>query len=52
MAITLFTIMCTLVHLLPAPILSEFGAVSDVISDMSPEFLRGIEHVIFTCLLN
>ena len=47
-----FFLLCTLVHLLPAPTLNELGAVSDIISDVSPEFLRGIEHVIFTCLLN
>lgn len=47
-----FIVLCTLVHLLPDPFLNELGAMSDVISDMSPEILRGIEHIVFTMLLN
>lgn len=49
---TILMTLCTLLHLLPAEILNELGTISDVISDLSPEFIRGIEHVIFTMLLN
>lgn len=42
----------TLVHALPPDILGVLGVLSDHISDMSPEFLRGIEHVAFSLLLN
>ena len=45
-------VFCVLMHALPTPILNELGQLSNLISDMSPEFLRGIEHVIFTLLLN
>lgn len=47
-----FVLICTLLHLLPAEILNELGAMSDVISDMSPEFIRAFEHIVFTMLLN
>lgn len=42
----------TILHMLPAPILSALGRVSDIVSDSSPEFIRSVEHVIFTILLN
>ena len=45
-------ILCALVHALPPAVLDELGTLSDLISDMSPEFIRGIEHVVFTMLLN
>ena len=48
----LFFVLCMLVHALPAPIINELGAISDIVSDMSPEFIRGIEHIVFTMLLN
>lgn len=48
----LFILMCTLVHMLPPDVLDTLGAISDHISDLSPEFLRGIEHVLFSLLLN
>lgn len=48
----MFTLLCMLMHTLPAPILNELGQLSNHVSDMSPEFLRGIEHVAFTLLLN
>lgn len=36
-----------------APYVLEFlGHVSDYTSDISPEFLKGIEHIVFTMLLN
>ena len=47
-----FLILCMLAHALPAPILNELGTISDIVSDFSPEFLRGIEHIVFTMLLN
>lgn len=49
---TVFLFICTLMHLLPSEILNELGQLSDVVSDMSPEILRGIEHIVFTMLLN
>ena len=49
---TVFLFLCTLLHMLPDPILNELGTISDHISDMSPEILRGIEHIVFTMLLN
>lgn len=42
----------TLISILPPEVLNAFGAASDVVSDMSPEFLRGIEHIVFTMMLN
>lgn len=45
-------ILCSLVHALPPTVLDELGQLSDLISDLSPEFVRGIEHVVFTMLLN
>lgn len=47
-----FFILCMLMHALPAPVLDVLGQASNHISDMSPEFLRGIEHIVFTMLLN
>lgn len=47
-----FLVVCVLMHALPAQLLDELGQISDLVSDMSPEFLRGIEHVVFTMLLN
>lgn len=47
-----FILICMFIHALPAPILNELGLISDHVSDLSPQFLRGIEHVIFTLLLN
>ena len=47
-----FLLVCTLVHMLPPGVLGTLGILSDVVSDCSPEFLRGIEHVVFTVLLN
>ena len=49
---TVFLFICTIMHMLPATILNELGTISDIISDVSPEILRGIEHVIFSLLLN
>ena len=48
----LFTLLCTLVHMLPPDVLNTLGAMSDMVSDFSPEFLRGIEHTLFSLLLN
>ena len=48
----LFLALCMLMHALPDPVLNTLGLISDHISDMSPEFIKGIEHVIFTMLLN
>ena len=48
----LFMLMCTIVHMFPPDVLDTLGAISDVVSDLSPEFLRGIEHVVFAILLN
>ena len=45
-------ILCMIVHTLPAPILNELGQLSNYVSDLSPEFIRGIEHIVFTMLLN
>jgi hypothetical protein len=47
-----FIILCALVHTLPAPVLNELGQLSDLVSDLSPEFIRGIEHIVFSMLLN
>ena len=47
-----FVLLCALVHTLPPQLLDELGTLSDLISDLSPEFVRGIEHVVFTMLLN
>ena len=47
-----FLLVCTIVHMFPPDVLDTLGAISDVVSDCSPEFLRGIEHVVFTVLLN
>lgn len=47
-----FAIICVLMHALPPTVLDELGQLSDLVSDMSPEILRGIEHVVFTMLLN
>ena len=47
-----FILLCALLHMLPDTILNELGTISDHISDVSPEILRGIEHVIFTMLMN
>ena len=44
--------LCTLLHMLPPTVLNELGQLSDLVSDLSPEFIRGVEHVIFTMLLN
>ena len=49
---TIFILLCTLLHMLPPTVLNELGAMSDVISDLSPEILRGIEHIVFSLLLN
>jgi len=49
---TIFLLMCTLMHMLPPSVLSMLGLLSDVVSDCSPECLRGVEHVVFTILLN
>ena len=48
----IFMTLCTLLHMLPPHLLNELGQLSDLVSDLSPEFIRGIEHVIFTMLLN
>ena len=48
----MFFILCMLMHMLPGPVLDALGQASNVISDMSPEFMRSFEHVIFTLLLN
>lgn len=48
----IFALLCVLMHALPAPLLDELGQLSDIVSDMSPEIIRGIEHVVFTMLLN
>ena len=45
-------ILIMIAHMLPPDVLCVLGMLSDHISDMSPEFIRGIEHVVFTCLLN
>ena len=47
-----FMTLCALLHMLPAHLLNELGQLSDLVSDMSPEILRGIEHIVFTMLLN
>lgn len=47
-----FIILCALVHALPPDVLGVLGTLSDHVSDVSPEFVRGIEHVAFTLLLN
>ncbi len=39
-------------HTLPDAVLGPLGQLSDVISDMAPEFLRDALHVLFTALLN
>ena len=39
-------------HLLPASVLDAMGQASDIVSDLSPDILRGIEHVVFSLLLN
>ena len=38
--------------LLSPMILSILGMLSDRMSDMSPECFRGIEHAVFTVMLN
>lgn len=52
MTVFIFMTLCTIMHLLPAEILNELGTISDIISDVSPEFIRGIEHIVFTMLFN
>ena len=47
-----FFMVCVLVHALPVDVLVALGQLSDVVSDLSPEFVRGIEHIAFTLLLN
>jgi len=49
---TIFILLCTVVHMLPPELLGVIGIVSDHVSDISPEFLRGVEHVVFTLMLN
>ena len=49
---TILMLLCTLLHMLPAEILNELGTISDIISDLSPELLRGVEHIVFSLLLN
>lgn len=48
----LASIIIVVVHLLPPGILDAMGRCSDVVSDISPDILRGIEHVVFSLLLN
>ncbi|MBR3160043.1 MAG: hypothetical protein IKF14_13230 [Atopobiaceae bacterium] len=48
----MFLYLCAFMHTLPAPVLNELGIISNHVSDVSPEFLRGIEHVVFTLMLN
>ena len=48
----IFILMCTVMHMLPADVLGLLGIVSDHVSDISPEFMRGVEHVVFTLMLN
>lgn len=48
----MFTLIVLIIHLLPPGVLNAMGAVSDTISDMSPEIVRMVEHVTFTLLLN
>lgn len=47
-----FIILAYVIHLLPSPVLDMLGQMSDIISDMSPTWIRGIEHVVFKLLLN
>ena len=49
---SLFVLMCIVMHMLPPELLGVLGIVSDHVSDISPEFLRGVEHVIFSLFLN
>ena len=41
-----------IIHLLPASVLDAMGQCSNLVSDLSPDILRGIEHVVFSLLLN
>jgi len=50
--VAIFILLCTVVHMLPADVLGMLGIVSDHVSDISPEFLRGVEHVVLTLMLN
>lgn len=50
--LTIFPIMCALVHMLPPEVLGMLGTISDVVSDFSPAIIRPVEHVIFTLMLN
>lgn len=47
-----FIILCAIVHTLPPDVLGVLGVLSDHVSDVSPEILRGIEHIVFTMLLD
>lgn len=48
----MFTTIIMIIHLLPPEILGFLGVVSDHISDVSPEIVRPLEHVLFTIILN
>ena len=45
-------LMAAILHMLPPSILTILGIMSDVMSDMSPEFVRPMLHVLFAYLLN
>lgn len=47
-----FIFLCVIMHALPPDVLGVLGVLSDHVSDVSPEFIRGIEHIVFTMLLN
>ena len=48
----MFLLLVTITHMLPTEFLGTLGMVSDHVSDISPEFMRGLEHLFFMVLLN
>jgi len=48
----LFITIKTLLLVFAPQVMMYLGHVSDYVSDISPECLKGIEHIVFTMLLN
>ena len=43
---------CAVMSILSDNVLMMLGQFSDIVSDLSPEIIRGFEHMAFTLLLN
>lgn len=48
----MLSILTGAIILAPDAVLQMLGQFSDIISDLSPEIVRGFEHMAFTLLLN